>query len=151
MGSDARGRYMSKDMGSVIVGPKDSPYRGENDAENGGGAAAGPRGLRLQGNDADKTLQDWRFVVGDYVDCAILPPLEDGSVAPPLITGRGAVSGTVGGGMRAFRDPGFGRPGRGRGGGDRIPSGDWRRGEKLPDGGGRNYGGGSGRRGWAPY
>lgn len=150
MGGDARGRYLSKDVGSVVVGPKDSPYRGENDEENGGSAATGPRALRLQGNDADKTLQDFRFVIGDYVDCAILPPLEDGSVAPPFVTGRGSVSGPVGGGMRAFRDPGFGRPGRGRG--DRgIPSGDWRRGERLPDGGGRNYGGGPGRRGWAPY
>ncbi|PKX93623.1 SAP18 family protein [Aspergillus novofumigatus IBT 16806] len=82
MGGDARGRYLSKDMGSVVVGPKDSPYRGENDDENGASAASGP---------------DFRFVIGDYVDCAILPPLEDGSVAPPLITGRGPASGPVGG------------------------------------------------------
>ncbi|KAE8151725.1 Sin3 associated polypeptide p18-domain-containing protein [Aspergillus avenaceus] len=142
MGPDARGRYLSKDMGSVVVGPRDSPYPEEN------GDDAAPRSgpLRLQGNDADKTLQDMRFVIGDYVDCAILPPLEDGSVAPPITTGRGSIGSTVGGGMRAFRDNGFGgRPGRGRGGERGIPPGDWRRGERLPEGGGR------GRRGWAPY
>ncbi|EAW07147.1 SAP18 family protein [Aspergillus clavatus NRRL 1] len=152
IGGDARGRYLSKDMGSVVVGPKDGPYRGENEDERAKSTGAGPRGaLRFQGNDADKTLQDMRFVIGDYVDCAILPPLEDGSVAPPLITGRGPVGGTIGGGMRAFRDNGFGRPGRGGRLDRAIPAGDWRRGEKLPDGGGRSYGGGPGRRGWAPY
>ncbi|KAB8074230.1 Sin3 associated polypeptide p18-domain-containing protein [Aspergillus leporis] len=145
MGPDVRGRYLSKDIGSVVIGPRDSPYRDGNDEES-AGPRTGP--LRLQGNDADKSLQDMRFVIGDYVDCAILPPLEDGSVAPPLTTGRGPIGTTVGGGMRAFRDNGFGgRPGRGGGrGGDRgIPTGDWRRGERLPEGGGR------GRRGWAPY
>ncbi|KAA8651377.1 hypothetical protein EYZ11_008334 [Aspergillus tanneri] len=146
MGPDARGRYVSKEMGSVVVGPSDSPYRDEQEErtkKNG----AGPRNLRLQGNDADKTLQEMRFVIGDYIDCAILPPLEDGSVAPPPTTGRGPMSSTIGGGMRAFREPGFGgrpgRGGRGGGGGDRgMPMGDWKRGERLPEGG---------RRGWAPY
>ncbi|OJJ62729.1 hypothetical protein ASPSYDRAFT_41402 [Aspergillus sydowii CBS 593.65] len=158
MGPGAQGRYLSKDLGSVIIGPRDSPYRDSNDEEssrNGaGGARTGP--FRLQGNDADKTLQEARFVIGDYVDCAILPPLEDGSVAPPISGGRGP---NFGGGMRAFRDSGFGggggRGGRGgRGGGDRgIPSGDWRRGERLPDNG-RPFEGGPKRRGgggWAPY
>ncbi|KAF7589216.1 hypothetical protein BBP40_004558, partial [Aspergillus hancockii] len=91
MGPDARGRYLSKDMGSVVIGPRDSPHREENDDE-GAGPRSGP--LRLQGNDADKTLQDMRFVIGDYIDCAILPPLEDGSVAPPLTTGRGPIGST---------------------------------------------------------
>ena len=142
MGPDARGRYLSKDIGSVIVGPRDSPYRDEKEDE----APAGPRGLRLQGNDADKTLQDMKFVIGDFVDCAVLPPLENGDVAPPIISGRGPVGASTGGGMRAFRENGFGRPGRGRGDrGGGIPSGDWRRGERLPDGGR------GGRRGWAPY
>jgi len=146
-GADARGRYLSKDIGNVVIGPRDSPYH--NGEEDDGAAAAPPRGLRLQGNDTERTLQDVRFVIGDYVDCAILPPLEDGSVAPPIISGRGAVGGpgSIGGGMRAFRENGFGfgRGGRGRGG-ERIPAGDWKRGERLPDGGGRG-----GRRGWAPY
>ncbi|PKY09281.1 hypothetical protein P168DRAFT_287342 [Aspergillus campestris IBT 28561] len=155
-GPDARGRYLSKDIGSVVVGPRDSPYReehGDEDENQEGGKKGGGRGPhRMQGNEADKTLQEMRFVIGDYVDCAILPPLEDGSVAPPLTTGRGPSGLPMGGGMRAFREPGFGgRPGaggaggpRGRGG-ERIPFGDWKRGERLPEGGR------GGRRGWAPY
>lgn len=145
-GADGRGRYLSKDIGNVVIGPRDSPY---HNGEEEDAAAAPPRGLRLQGNDTERTLQDARFVIGDYVDCAILPPLEDGSVAPPIISGRGAVGGpgSIGGGMRAFRENGFGfgRGGRGRGS-ERIPAGDWKRGERLPDGSGRG-----GRRGWAPY
>ncbi|KAL4891585.1 Sin3 associated polypeptide p18-domain-containing protein [Aspergillus ambiguus] len=153
LGPDAagRGRYLSKDLGSVVVGPREG-----FDEDDGAAPAKGP--LRMQGADAEKTLQEARFVIGDYIDCAILPPLEDGSVAPPLTVGRGAISSNVGGGMRAFRDAGaFGgrsRGGRGGGpGGDRaIPPGDWRRGERLPDGGpGSGPGPGRGRRGWAPY
>lgn len=146
LGPDAKGRYLSKDFGNVIVGPRDSPDQ-SGDAPASGGSA-----FRLQGSDADRTLQEMRFVIGDYVDCAILPPLDNGDVAPPLVSGRGPVGGgPPGGGMRAFRENGFGRPGRGRGdrfGGMGIPSGDWRRGERLPDGG---RGSGRGRRGWGPY
>ncbi|KKK20727.1 hypothetical protein ARAM_002707 [Aspergillus rambellii] len=76
MGPDARGRYLSKDLGSVVIGARESK---EDESRNGGTARTGP--FRLQGNEADKTLQEARFVIGDYVDCAILPPLEDGSVA----------------------------------------------------------------------
>ena len=154
-GPDARGRYLSKDLGNVIVAPRDTTFRDEDEDEDtrNGSAASAPRALRLQGNDTERTLQDVRFVIGDYVDCAVLPPLEDGSVAPPISSGRGPVGGpgSIGGGMRAFRDNGFGRPGRGGGRGDRIPFGDWKRGERLPDGGGRGFGGPGGRRGWAPY
>lgn len=147
MGPDARGRYMSKDLGSVVVGPRDSPYRGEDADDR---AETRPRAgpLRFQGSEADKALQDARFIVGDYVECAILPPLEDGSVAPPL---RGGSGPSQAGGMRAFRENnGFGRPGQGRGG-DRggppaPPPGDWKRGERLPEGGRSG-----GRRAWAPY
>lgn len=150
MGPDARGRYMSKDLGSVIVGPKDSPYRDEEDADERAEARSRSGPLRFQGSEADKALQDARFIVGDYVECAILPPVEDGSVAPPLRGGSGPSQ--VGGGMRAFRDNGFARPGRGgprggdRGGPPTLPPGDWKRGERLPEGGR-----GGGRRGWAPY
>ena len=156
MGPDARGRYLSRDLGSVIVAPRDSPFRAEGDEEEKQETRprAGP--LRFQGSEADKPLQDARFIVGDYVECAILPPLEDGSVAPALRGASGPPPGPGGGGgMRAFRDNGFGGRGRGgpRGGprgGDRgppnMPHGDWNRGERLPDGGR-----GGGRRGWAPY
>lgn len=144
--ADGRGRYLSKDMGSVILGASDRKEENNDSRENGG--APGRR--RFQEDDADKTLADARFVIGDYIDCAILPPLEDGSVAPP-ISGRGTVpSSALGGGMRAFGGPGpgpsrengySGRRGSGRGNG--IPSGDWKRGERLPEGVG---GGGWGRR-----
>lgn len=153
MGPDARGRYLSRDLGSVIVGPRDSPYRGEEDVDD--RAETRPRAgpMRFQGSDADKALLDARFIIGDYIECAILPPLEDGSVAPVLRSAPGPPP-PVGGGMRAFRDNGYGGRGGGRGprGGDRggppvLPVGDWKRGERLPEGAPR----GGGRRGWGPY
>lgn len=152
-GADARGKFLGKDMGSVIIGGKDE--------HNGDSAAAGK--MKLQGDDADKTLQDARFVIGDYVDCAILPPLSDGSVAPPIVTRQTTGSSTVGGGMRAFggppiRENGYGRPrggggmgrgsnffGGGGGGGPGVPSGEWRRGERIPPGDRGYSGGGKGR------
>ncbi|PWY95275.1 hypothetical protein BO94DRAFT_562921 [Aspergillus sclerotioniger CBS 115572] len=135
MGPDARGRYLAKELGSVVVGPRGSSFEGEEEEKEAGG-----KGVRIQGHDAERTLQEARFVIGDYVDCAVLPPLEDGSVAPPVNAGRGMA---MGGGMRAF--PGMG-PGGGGGRGERIPPGDWRRGERLPEGslGERNGGGGGG-------
>lgn len=159
MGPNARGRYMSRDLGSVVVSPSDSPYRGDEDADD--RAEARPRAgpPRFTGSDAEKALQDARFIIGDYIECAIIPPLEDGSVAPPLRGGSGPPP--SGGGMRAFRENGFGgRPGRSGRGGDRggppaLPVGDWKRGERLPEGGGRGdrgeRGGRGSRRGWGPY
>ncbi|KAL4934086.1 SAP18 family protein [Aspergillus undulatus] len=158
MGPDARGRYLSKELGSVIIGPRESVEEQESSRNGPSGSGRGP--FRLQGNDAEKTLQEARFVIGDYVDCAILPPLEDGSVAPAIAGGSGGrgLGGGIGGGMRAFRDNGFGggRGGRGGGrgglGGERIPPGDWRRGERVPDrDNGRGSGGGRRGGGWAPY
>ncbi|CAI7625379.1 unnamed protein product [Penicillium bialowiezense] len=161
-GPHVRGEYLSRDLGSVIVSPRTTSIHGGDEEER-------------TGNEADKPLHDERFIVGDYIECAILPPLEDGSVAPVLGGGSGPMGGARGGGrggMRAFRDNGFGGYPRGprgsgrgvpRGGGDRgppiMPHGDWNRGERLPDGGRRGGGGGSGggggggggRRGWAPY
>ncbi len=140
-------------------------------------------------------LQDVRFVIGDYIAVAILPPLGNGSVAPapgPALSGPGMAGGMARGGGRAVdgrrsgpqlafgggvakmggaRENGFGSGGfrgRGRGGGGwgggpglglggprgaALPSGEWRRGERLPDGppgfGGRGgYGGGRGRDRW---
>ncbi|KAJ5849078.1 hypothetical protein N7534_007767 [Penicillium rubens] len=150
-GPDARGRYLSRDLGSAIVGPRDSPLHADDD-EDKQEARPRPGPLRFQGSEADRPLQDARFIVGDYIECAILPPLEDGSVAPALNGASGPIMGPRGGGgggMRAFRDNGYPRgPGRGpRGGGGgppHMPRGDWHRGERLPEGG-------RGRRGWAPY
>ncbi|KAI6082884.1 Sin3 associated polypeptide p18-domain-containing protein [Hypoxylon rubiginosum] len=138
-------RYMVKELGSVVVGD--------------GGRGLDPADVdaeRTLENDGEKTLGDARFVVGDYISCAILPPLDDGSVAPSTSArmGRGAGTGesravvgrapSSGYGGREWerereRENGHGRPGRGRnnglGGGNRggIPMGEWRRGERLPD------------------
>ena len=125
----------------------------------------GPMAGELNG-EPDKTLQDARFVIGDYISCAIFPPLANGAVAPPptmSMGGRGGGRGTTdfgnGRGMGPPRENGFGTfRGRGpvRGGGmfngprlgdGGVPSGEWRRGERIPDGpgGGRGYGRGRGR------
>ncbi|KAM5462365.1 hypothetical protein MauCBS54593_008030 [Microsporum audouinii] len=152
-GGDGRGKYTSKDIGSVIVRPKKG--------QSGGGVGEGTsEGISLGGDEADKVLHDARFVIGDYIDCAILPPLADGSVAPSLPS-RGPPSSSIGGGMRAFgggpfsRDASFSsrsRHGPGssvRSGGmsgpnpASVPSGEWRRGERIPDAGGRAYGRGA--------
>ncbi|OKL61337.1 hypothetical protein UA08_03229 [Talaromyces atroroseus] len=149
--TEGRGRYLSKDIGSVIMG-QSSPI-----AQNNGNDERMMDGARrrlvqkdVSGlDDADKTLADARFVVGDYVDVAILPPLDDGSVAPAVQGGRGPPGGPIGSGMRAFgppRDNGGGRRGPGGAGrgppGHGIPSGDWKRGERVPE----ERGGGWGRR-----
>ena len=145
--SEGRGRYLSKEMGSVVVA---SP-EGENGDSNGA--------VKLEGDDAEKSLEDARFVIGDFIDCAVFPPLSDGSVV-----GRGSVGSRGGGGPREngygrVRGGGYGlgrgggfNNGFGRGGGEfggaaPIPTGEWRRGERLPDTGGYR-GGGRGRRGY---
>lgn len=158
---EARARYMSKEMGSVVVAPEEVGHTN--------GEAGAPKGPALEGDDADKTLGDSRFVIGDFIDCAVFPPLADGSVAPGATTGYGARTANYGGGMSGGTGPPprenvFGRPrggggfmgGGGRGGfggggrGDfgrdaTIPQGEWRRGERLPDSGYRGYAGGRGR------
>ncbi|KZZ90086.1 Sin3 associated polypeptide p18 [Ascosphaera apis ARSEF 7405] len=171
-GPDIPGRYISKEMGSVVVGPEeeDEGNRDEKDhkdTDNQDEKRPRRRPVRLHGDDADKSLQDMRFVIGDYIECAILPPLPDGSVAPPLPAPRNDTRpSNIGGGMRAFggyNDTGMGGPGgmrNGYGGGGNsgfgrrggrglagagMPSGEWRRGERVPDsryGGYGGYGGG---------
>lgn len=161
------GRYLAKDLGSVVVGAE---------TEQNGDAPAGA--LQNLEGEPEKSLQDVRFVIGDYVSCAVISPLANGSVAPAPFAGSsmrggGAFAGRGYGGPPP-RENGFGdgygpprRGGRGglgagggewaggRGGGD-IPSGEWRRGERLPEGRGfsgpsDSRGGGFGRgrgRGW---
>jgi len=117
--------------------------------------ADGPMAGPLQG-EPEKTLQDARFVIGDYVSCAIMEPMQNGTVAPPP-TGpsRGGYGGNRG--MNDYggrgRENGFGSGYRGRGGrgGSNfgqgfVPAGEWRRGERVPEGPsrGRGYGGGFG-------
>ncbi|KAI1306580.1 hypothetical protein F5Y03DRAFT_134568 [Xylaria venustula] len=143
-------KYTVKELGSVVIGD--------------GGAGLDPEDVDASKTfddiNADKTLGDARFVVGDYISCAILPPLPDGSVAPASSArmGRGTGAGearlAVGSAPNEplrDRDAPFPRHGRGRGGGGggggkggyehfsvrgargSVPSGEWRRGEKLPD------------------
>lgn len=133
------GRYLTNELGSVVIAAgldsDDQP------------SALGP----LEG-DATKTLQDARFVIGDYVSCAILPPLSNGEVAaapgrPPRadFASRGPPPnrenghGGYGGGPRSR---GGGRFDMGRGG-NGVPPGEWRRGDVPPGGGG--FGRGRGR------
>ncbi|KAJ9628815.1 hypothetical protein H2203_002718 [Taxawa tesnikishii (nom. ined.)] len=70
-GQDGPGRWLSKELGSVVIGATSEAEDEVNrDVLN-----------NLQG-DADKTLAEARFVIGDYISCAIFPPLANGSVAP---------------------------------------------------------------------
>ncbi|KAI0976316.1 Sin3 associated polypeptide p18-domain-containing protein [Xylaria arbuscula] len=141
-------KYTVKELGSIVIGD--------------GGAGLDPEDIEaaktFDDTNAGKTLGDARFVVGDYISCAILPPLSDGSVAPASSArmGRGTGAGesrlAVGSAPNEpvrDRDVAFPRHGRGRGGGGggkggyehfnvrgargTVPSGEWRRGEKLPD------------------
>ncbi|KAI0455208.1 hypothetical protein F5B21DRAFT_472355 [Xylaria acuta] len=145
-GPASAGKYTVKELGSVVIGDGGRGLDPEDvDAER-----------TLDDTDPDKTLGDARFVVGDYVSCAILPPLPDGSVAPASSArmGRGTGAGesrlAVGrapNGPARDRDAPFPRHARGRGGVGRggyehfsargarsnVPSGEWRRGEQLPD------------------
>ncbi|KAK2003615.1 hypothetical protein LX36DRAFT_650823 [Colletotrichum falcatum] len=142
-------RFMVKDLGSVVLGDgvvgailaADGAEGVEGDVHMAETAAA------LPDTDAakDKTLGDAKFVVGDYISCAILPPLPDGSVAPALTARNDRTAGPFGarGGMASQgprRDAAFGgrqardrdrrRSGPGDGG---FPEGEWRRGERLPE------------------
>ncbi|KAK7736217.1 hypothetical protein SLS53_007052 [Cytospora paraplurivora] len=159
----APGRFVVKDLGSVVIGDggpgiSTEPDEGEEEVEGGRltstGATAGSEA------ESSKTLADARFVVGDYISCAILPPSkDDGSVQPASAArvGRGFGAGQA----RSVVDPGpppmgnrlngFGvrRPAVTFGGGDARgnvpPVGEWRRGERLPEG---PPGRGKGRRRW---
>ncbi|KAF4449845.1 Histone deacetylase complex subunit SAP18 [Fusarium austroafricanum] len=131
--------YGVKDLGSVVLG-------GDSRTDIAGDVSAD---AKTRGSDDKlKTLSDSRFVVGDYITCAILPPLSDGSVAPVSSVRREQASGShEARGSYRGRDNGFGRGGfrGGRGGwrddvGGDFPMGEWRRGERLPDAPGRSRG-----------
>lgn len=156
----APGRFIARDMGSVIVGAASA---GEDVDMEGDNASQVSEALKQLDGDPDKTLADVKFLIGDYVACAILAPLPGGGVPaapPPLaVPGRGPPTGPYGGrgrenGFGSRGDyGGYGRGGRGgrlddrrQGGG--VPGGEWRRGETVPDRepgygrGGRSRGGG---------
>lgn len=148
-----RGKWIDKPLGSVVIGGNGAEM--DIDGEDNGPSLEG---------DAKKTLAEARFVIGDYVACSIYPPNADGSVAPlpsrgpprdggfggprgpPRENGYGGGYGRGGGGYRG----GYGgRGGGGYGGPPPPPSGDWRRGERLP--GGYDGGRGGRDRGGRPY
>lgn len=117
-------RHLAKDLGNVVIGGAPSPE---------GGDAMGA-------DDDGKTLEDANFVVGDYISCVVLPPLEDGSVAPVSLARKG---------KHAGRENEHGRPGGGAGpggpglgGSAPFPVGDWRRGGRAPHAPTRPRGGG---------
>jgi histone deacetylase complex subunit SAP18 len=158
-----------KRLGSVVLG---AGSKGANGTTNGDKEEDWLGEDAITGGEL-KTLADAKFVIGDYVDCAILPPLPNGdiapaprSIAPPAIGGRLGPSGRGengfegrlnGGGYGGRRGRGsFGDSGRlggfgdgrggggGGGGGGGVPSGEWRRGDVPPVGFERG-GGGRGR------
>lgn len=155
----APGRYISRELGSVIVG---AAVGGEDPMDTEHDAASVAEALKQLNGEPLRTLADAKFIIGDYVACAIFPPLPDGSVqsAPPPPSGmaRGPPPRDGYGGGRG-RENGYGGRGDygyGRGGGrgrydDRrpsggLPSGEWRRGEAPPGGDGPFWrGGGRGR------
>lgn len=168
-----KGKWIDKPLGSVVIGAADAEVANGGEEEEEGGrngddqAPLVTTGENIEG-DAEKTLGDARFVIGDYVACTIYPPGQDGRVAaapmprpardtyaggrgppPPRENGYGGNGyggNRGGGGGRSYRG---GYSGRGGGGGDRgggggfgapPPPGDWRRGERPPGGGGGGYG-----------
>ncbi|KAI7156063.1 hypothetical protein KC352_g27583, partial [Hortaea werneckii] len=157
---DGRGKWLDKPLGSVVIGGRAANFPADAadlDLMN-------PDELKdsLEG-DADRTLGDARFVIGDYVACTILAPGQDGRVAalpssrpPREMMGRGPPppgmreNGFGGRGPPPYRGGGGYGGGRGGGFGAAPPPGDWRRGERLPASGG-GYGGGGGRYGGGGY
>jgi len=133
-GEEGRGRYTTREVGSVVITAPDRA-NGHGDERMEGDD------WELGGEDSEKTLAEARFVIGDFIDCAIFPPLSDGSVVP-----RGDTIGNRGGYVNG-RGRGAANYGVGRGAS--IPVGEWRRGERLPgaEGGGYRGGGGYGRAG----
>ncbi|KAI9823118.1 MAG: hypothetical protein M1826_000269 [Phylliscum demangeonii] len=172
LGRPGPGRYQSKELASVIVGSGSGsdgvgPGLLPSSDEAATLVAGGPMSGELAG-EPEKTLHDVRFVIGDYISCAIFPPLPNGSVAPapaPAPASTPAASGRLGAAYgrgptsyaparhemaRPPRENGYGEY-RSRGaprayGGDgamgntTVPSGEWRRGERVPDGPGSGSG-----------
>ncbi|PON20803.1 hypothetical protein TGAM01_v210312 [Trichoderma gamsii] len=66
--STTQPKFAVKELGSIVIG---EGYPGAEDPED-----AGPDTLMRDDFGRDKTLADWRFVVGDYISCAGL--LEEG-------------------------------------------------------------------------
>ncbi|EGZ71860.1 hypothetical protein NEUTE2DRAFT_89503 [Neurospora tetrasperma FGSC 2509] len=134
-------RHVSKDLGSVVIG---AGLPGAN-------ADAGLPDDDPCYDDAHRTLADAKFMPGDFISCAILPPNDlDGAVEPVSAarTGRGSgigegrstaagYRGGNGGGGGRYESNSYDWGGRRESRGGRInrqrepgimPQGDWRRG-----------------------
>lgn len=178
-GNPSAPRLATQDLGSVVIGDGGPGILGDDDVDvvaapadvdyavvpvsddgrwKEGAASTASRSAMVGSEvEADKTLAAARFVVGDFLSVAVLPPSTlDGSVqpVPAARTGRAYGAGQVRGGgsgdFGGFGDAGMGlgrdgRYGRAVGGlvggeqrrfrGDHAvpPVGEWRRGERLPD------------------
>ncbi|ORY16414.1 Sin3 associated polypeptide p18 [Clohesyomyces aquaticus] len=72
MQSSRPGRYTGRELGSVVIGAMDDDSDTATSAEM----------LKNMDGEPNKTLGDGRFVIGDFISCAVLPPAADGSVQP---------------------------------------------------------------------
>ncbi|KAI0393618.1 hypothetical protein F5Y17DRAFT_302274 [Xylariaceae sp. FL0594] len=119
-------KFTVRELGSVVIGDGGPGLDPNDDGDQEGEG----KWKKLEDTDPDKTLQEARFVVGDYISCAILPPLPDGSVAPAssarMGRGTGAGEARVAVGRAPYEPPmmrdrngsgSFARHGRGPGGG----------------------------------
>ncbi|KIH93093.1 sin3-associated polypeptide [Sporothrix brasiliensis 5110] len=172
-------RFIIKDVGSVVIGSTGpgAPTTSLDAIDD----AAIPDELMdddedqlmLTGNagssddDGSRTLAKLRYTPGEYLSCAILPPLADGCVAPASSarSGRGSGVGEAPpsrmpppplSGASAVRsmDSRFsgrrGRDGYGASSNYGVPTAGWRRGDAIPDEGAwvRDGGQGGSRMGW---
>jgi histone deacetylase complex subunit SAP18 len=83
---NAPGRFLSRELGSVVIGDGEGVLPLDDEEQS--IVADGPMAARL-GGDPEVMLRDVKFVIGDHIAVAILPPLADGSVPPPLAAGQG--------------------------------------------------------------
>lgn len=159
---DGRGKWTDRPLGNVVIGSGSSSqaiedHAEEDDAAMTNGADTSKDSLT---GDAEKTLADARFVIGDYVACTIYSPTADGRIAPMPPQSRGSRDPYVAprGPPSMGREDGYGPPRGGsyRGGyggrsggvmGTAPPVSDWRRGERPPGSLAGGYGRGGGYRG----
>lgn len=56
------GHYLARDLGDVVV-VSDTDFHNED----GDSLVSAPQAWKLQGNDTEKILGDFQFVIGDYI------------------------------------------------------------------------------------
>ena len=117
-------RFIVKDLGSTVIGEGGPGIDSDDDLDT----------SKLDIANGSRTLDDAHFVVGDFISCAVLPPLSDGSVAPvsnaktppstrsvPDSHENTSYNRRARGGRREFwQEPDI-----------RLPRGDWMRGQRA--------------------